>query len=351
MAVDVLERARRYIAKMDVSVSGENGSRNALACMCALVGGFGLSDDDAYQLFSEWNQGCQPPWNDREIQRLVRNAGRKEGEKGHLLKGNEDYVSRNKGVARAPRSQAESVPKYNPELLQRVIAGVPAVDREWFKSRSPMKVEGVTPGQFIESLYDKGQRVLVMTAFNGQGDFLWQVGKGGFRLGSQEGVKAVRSELPIDGGKDGVWFLNQPVSGKWEQNPVHRTRKTRRSGCNVTEWRYMVLESDEAQEGDWLRLAAKLEMPIVAMYSSGRRSIHALVRVDSATYEDMDVMLRTKVKQVLCPLGADGGALTAVRLTRLPGCLRGGELQELIYLNPQAGNDGYNSILDRASLR
>jgi len=40
----------------------------------------------------------------------------------------------------------------------------------------------------------------------------------------------------------------------------------------------------------------------------------------------------------LCTLGADPKALTAVRLSRLPQCMRGetGKLQELLYLDPDA---------------
>ena len=45
--------------------------------------------------------------------------------------------------------------------------------------------------------------------------------------------------------------------------------------------------------------------------------------------------LKRSPRVVLPVLGADPGAMTPVRLTRLPGCTRGGRLQELIYLNPR----------------
>lgn len=349
MGIDVTERARRYISKLEVSVSGAGGSVKAMHCMCVLIHGFSLNDSDARALFSEWNQSCQPPWSDREIDRLLKNAASKESDKGkgYMLKGDEDYISKNPGVSRAPKAKQENVPKYDENLLKKVIAGVPDVDRDWFRARSPLPVEGITPGQFLESIFDVGQRILVFTKFFSQGDFLWEVGRGGYRLSAQEGTSAVRSELPTDGGKDGVWFLNQPVTGQWLQNPVHRDKKTRRSKNNVTQWRYAVLESDEADESDWLKLMAKLELPIAAMYSSGGRSIHALVRVDIKTYEELDDSLRKSFKKILCPLGADGGALTAVRLTRLPGCLRSGRMQELIYLNPRAEIEQFSNILAR----
>jgi hypothetical protein len=43
---------------------------------------------------------------------------------------------------------------------------------------------------------------------------------------------------------------------------------------------------------------------------------------------------REGVKRFWATYGADPGALTPVRLTRLPGCTRGGNEQRLIYLNP-----------------
>ena len=60
--------------------------------------------------------------------------------------------------------------------------------------------------------------------------------------------------------------------------------------------------------------------------------------------------VRDDLVPIVCPLGADGGALSAVRLSRLPGCQRHGKrdrdgglqrydrphLQRLVWLNPAA---------------
>ena len=84
------------------------------------------------------------------------------------------------------------------------------------------------------------------------------------------------------------------------------------------------------------------------MYTSGGRSVHALVRVDMASKANWD-LLRDWMKPVLTRLGADKGVFSAVRLTRLPGCLRQGRekegkyerypeprMQKLLFLNPLA---------------
>jgi len=53
---------------------------------------------------------------------------------------------------------------------------------------------------------------------------------------------------------------------------------------------------------------------------SGGISIHSLVRIDAVTKQEWDQKVTT-IKPVLVALGADPGALTAIRLTRLPKLL------------------------------
>jgi hypothetical protein len=138
---------------------------------------------------------------------------------------------------------------------------------------------------------------------------------------------------------DGVWFLCNPVTGHWRLNPnkidaAGRVTHSRRHGDCVTAWRYLVLESDVAAPAEWLKILVQLSLPIAAIYTSGGKSIHALLRIAAASKPAWDHERNTLV-QLLAPLGADPAAMTAVRLTRLPGTLRGDRLQELYYLNPR----------------
>lgn len=144
----------------------------------------------------------------------------------------------------------------------------------------------------------------------------------------------------------GVWWLCQPVDGLWHPNGENFSR---RSASAVTSWRTMVVESDEEGiEQQWLNLLVQMPMRIAALYTSGGRSVHALVRVDMASKANWD-LLRDRMKPVLTRLGADKGVFSAVRLTRLPGCMREGKekdgvysrfpaprLQRLLFLNPLA---------------
>jgi hypothetical protein len=76
-----------------------------------------------------------------------------------------------------------------------------------------------------------------------------------------------------------------------------------------------------------------MPLRIASICESGGRSIHALVRLDAASKADWDAKVGA-MKPVLVTLGADPGALSAVRLTRLPQAMRGERLQRLLYLNP-----------------
>lgn len=263
-------------------------------------------------------------------------------------------------VARQPQApRTPKHPPFNASKLASFAARCPcAVSLPWLRERSPVLMpephaqDRDTALLFLRTLYAAEERVLVFMRQWSQGDFLWHGGLGTFRLGEAPGAVPVASALP-GGGSEGIWFLCQPVSGEWCANPYAAKRDDaaklgRRHGGCVTSWRYLVLESDHADAAPWLRALVMLPLPIAAIYTSGGKSIHALVRVDASSKTAWDA-LRNDLLPVLCPLGADAAAMTAVRLTRLPGMLRHGtrdkegrtiryespRLQELAWLNPQ----------------
>jgi hypothetical protein len=116
--------------------------------------------------------------------------------------------------------------------------------------------------------------------------------------------------------------------------------KTRRSEENITDWRHGVLECGQKPAEHWLpiwlAILVQLPLPIVSITNSGGKSIHGLFRVEASSKAEWDQIVRKRLLPRLVPLGADPDAMTAVRLTRLPGYRRGGALQRLLYLNPAA---------------
>jgi len=307
--------------------------------ICSQGGGGNLSGD-GFTLLEHIND-----WDSSEALRAVA------GQLGMAMNQPQEPVE-NQGVAAAPRApkQQKRAP-YDAAMLELFAQGVSEkVDRYWLAARSKVSVEwGVRPGlaaDFLDMLYDPDDVVLIFTDFFSQGDFALSKHKT-WRLGENKHIKAISSELPMES-KNGVWFLTNPVSGKWE--PFKKGDKWvlgRRHSTCITSWRYLVLESDDAPAKLWVKALIQLKLPIAAIYTSGGKSIHALVRVDAASKGEFD-QARDRIVKVLCPLGADGGAVSGVRLSRLPGCYRGDRMQELLYLDP---DPTWRRIIDLPELR
>lgn len=218
--------------------------------------------------------------------------------------------------------QKSAPPLFSEERLKAVAGRVQIEDPvEFVRRRSVLAPSTITSGRFLNEIYRPDERIIVFTEQKSQGQAVHVVGD------SQHGA------LPRKG-EQGVCFLIQPVDGKFRDIP-RLNKKSRRAEECVLRWLYLLLESDEADPDQWLRVLVQLPLAIVAIYTSGRRSVHALVRVDASTKKDWDD-IKDRIAKVMVPLGADRGALTAVRLSRLPQCLRGEKMQELLYINPEA---------------
>lgn len=352
--MDIRERAMRYLDKAGPAISGAGGHTHTLMCARALVRGFNFSDGEALSLLQEWNQGNAEKWSDRELEHKIRSARSgptpPEGE-GWLCRGKEPVGPSKYGeTAKEPKRAVKARPEIKRDLISEFTRGVPSVNEGWLMRRSPVDPAGLTSGDFLNAIFHEGERILIFTTQYSQGDFLWWVGKGGFRLSPDRGVPAVASDLP-KGGPEGIWYLVQPVTGQWavkrnvkwtEDDEGHKSKAvkgtyTRRSEENVTSWRNFVLESDVLAPEEWLRVLLAIDLPIVAIYTSGGRSIHAIVRMPVESKAVWDAS-RNVLRQVLCVMGADPAALSAVRLSRLPGCIRGGKRQKLLWLSPDAAD-------------
>ena len=73
---DVLHRAHRYLTALPPAIAGQHGDLHTFRVCCRLVRGFGLSDDEALTLLTDWNVRCQPPWSPRELMDKVDRARR-----------------------------------------------------------------------------------------------------------------------------------------------------------------------------------------------------------------------------------------------------------------------------------
>lgn len=231
-----------------------------------------------------------------------------------LIQGSQAPTTPSTTVVRSPKAT------FNPDTLNEFASKAPNITELWLAERSPINPAGLSSSATLEHLYHPGEKVLQFSDFYSQGQSLYDVGR----------------DPPcetLQNGPNGVWYLVNPVSGLYFPNPRQEGRQSRRSEESVTSWRYLVLESDVAPKDQWLSALVQLPICISAIYTSGGKSIHALVRIDATSKQEWDTT-RDGFKRILIPLGADEQAMTAVRLSRLPGAYRGASLQKLLYLNP-----------------
>ncbi len=82
----IFERAQKYIAAMEPSIQGQDGSGKAFAAALALVKGFSLGTSDAYAILSrEFNLRCSPPWSEKELMHKISDANKANTASGYLV--------------------------------------------------------------------------------------------------------------------------------------------------------------------------------------------------------------------------------------------------------------------------
>ncbi len=105
----IIDRARKYLSKLPVAVSGQGGHGATFHAACVLCLGFELSTDDALGLLLEWNSGCQPPWSEKDLRHKVEDAARQTGERGYL----KNVAPQNFGKVQVPSYlQSNTKPAY-----------------------------------------------------------------------------------------------------------------------------------------------------------------------------------------------------------------------------------------------
>jgi hypothetical protein len=60
---EVIQQAREALSKHGPSVDGQSGGLHAVQAAAILTHDFALTDEEAWPLFLEWNEGNQPPWD------------------------------------------------------------------------------------------------------------------------------------------------------------------------------------------------------------------------------------------------------------------------------------------------
>ena len=117
----------------------------------------------------------------------------------------------------------------------------------------------------------------------------------------------------------GAWIRFNPLDGQGA------------SDRNVTAFRYALVESDESNLDEQYSIIRKLELPVAALVYSGKKSLHAICRIDAADYKEYQK--RVDFLYEICKkngLPIDRKNRNPSRLSRLPGVTRGDKVQSLI---------------------
>ena len=75
-SMSVVERARRYLARIEPAIAGQHGDLHTFKVCCRIVRGFALSDEEAIAALTDWNARCAPPWSEHELRDKIARARR-----------------------------------------------------------------------------------------------------------------------------------------------------------------------------------------------------------------------------------------------------------------------------------
>lgn len=120
----------------------------------------------------------------------------------------------------------------------------------------------------------------------------------------------------------GAWIRFNPLDGKGVKNE------------NVTDYRYTLVECDDMELSKQRQIIEQLQLPVACLVFSGKKSIHAIVHVDADNKEEY----RKRVEYIyrICQqagLSVDTQNKNPSRLSRMPGVMRNGKMQELLAVN------------------
>jgi hypothetical protein len=188
----------------------------------------------------------------------------------------------------------------------------------------------------IAALYDKDDFVNVVTDFTIEQQKDGKEKANPFGAGEtllrDDWIRSIRDH-GVPQSKTGAWIRLNPVK-------EHGSGKNGAfCDCDVTSYRFCLLESDDLPLELQLSLWARLPLPISAIIDTGGRSAHALVMMNCQSAEEY----QAEVNRIYTPLvrfGICPSNKNPSRLSRLPGAQReigkrGDGAQKLLYLNSE----------------
>jgi hypothetical protein len=291
-----IDRARRYLAGSEPAVAG-NGGHNQLFAVTHGLRKCGLSKDQTRVFLREYNERCDPPWTERELEHKLSDVFDK--------------------VGKLPAYQTPTPRAAEPKVAPKQYDVPDSLEL-------PNAMTDATR-TLLRIAFREGEHVRIALA---------RTGADGREVPKDAGETLTREEWIArldkhDGNPNG--FLSTPA-----KNGIFITINPMRAGgtkdADVTDYRHALLEFDDIDEVEQWGIITGSNVPCVAVISSGGRSIHAWVKVEAANRTEYD----ERVKALYSHFAAhepDEKCRNPSRFSRLPGCERGSRRQELLGVN------------------
>lgn len=213
------------------------------------------------------------------------------------------------------------------------------VDRNWLERSEIHIPEQWNPTEqiitYLETLFEPDENVGYVTeSWEHDGKFL--PSKGCYDRTAGQLIKElyqckgdIGSVIGDYNSEVGAWIRFNPLDGKGIKNE------------NVTEFRYALVESDTMDISAQKAIITELELPVAALVYSGKKSLHAIVKIDASTYEEY----KKRVDYLYNVCNKNGLKLdiqnrNPSRLSRMPGVMRNDKKQYLLDTN--IGKENWN---------
>lgn len=193
--------------------------------------------------------------------------------------------------------------------------------------------------EYLSTLFDQDDMVGYVVASELNGDKYVPADRGHWKKAGEliRGLESCNGDIGAVFGdynpQAGAWIRFNPLDGQGVRN------------SNVAAYKYALVESDSMDIDKQNALIRELQLPVATLTHSGKKSIHAVVRIDADNYNEY----KKRVNQLysVCEnngLQIDTQNKNPSRLSRMPGFIRGNQKQFLIDTN--IGQPSWNAWID-----
>lgn len=207
------------------------------------------------------------------------------------------------------------------------------VDTNWVEGRDVKEPDSWDPVKqlttYLETLFEAGENVGYVVKSWKKDEKWLPADKGAYDRTAGQLIEALSN---CNGDIGSVLGDYNPEAGAWIRfNPMDGVGV---KDANVADYRYSLVESDGMDIEKQHAIIRELELPVACLVHSGKKSLHAIVRVDAADF--MEYKKRVDYLYTICKkngLEIDPQNKNPSRLSRMPGIIREEHKQFLMDTN------------------